>query len=198
MKKKILFGFGIALSFTTLIISCNSNETKKDASVNTTTMSNADLIKRGGYLVSIAGCDDCHTPKKFGPMGPEPDMDRRLSGYRSNVPFGPVDTNVIKQGWVLANGELTGWAGPWGASFAANLTSDATGIGGWTEEQFKKAITEGKWKGMDGTRSLLPPMPWQNFKNFTDEDVKAIFTFLKSIKPVENIEPPVKTFAELK
>ncbi len=73
-----------------------------------------------------------------------------------------------------------------------------TGIGGWTEEQFKKALTEGKWKGMDGNRTLLPPMPWQNFANFTNEDVKAIFLFLKSTKPIENVEPPVKTFAELK
>lgn len=131
-------------------------------------------------------------------MGPEPDMDIRLSGYRSEVPFPSVDTNVIKNGWALANGELTGWAGPWGASFAANLTSDETGIGNWTEAQFKKAFTEGKWKGMDGNRSLMPPMPWQNFSHFTDEDVKAIFAFLKSTRPVKNIEPPIKSFSDLK
>ncbi|MEO6404957.1 MAG: c-type cytochrome [Ferruginibacter sp.] len=200
MKKKILLSFGTALTVATILISCDSKKTGKDASASTsaTTVTNDSLIKRGGYLVSISGCDDCHTPKKFGPMGPEPDMERRLSGYRSDVTFGSVDTNVIKKGWALVNGELTGWAGPWGASFSANLTSDATGIGNWTEEQFEKAIRKGKWKGMDGNRTLLPPMPWQNFKNFTDEDVKAIFSFLKTTKPVENVEPPVKTFAELK
>jgi hypothetical protein len=137
------------------------------------------MIKRGEYLVTISGCDDCHTPKKVGPMGPEPDMDKRLSGYRQEVPFPKVDTNIIKQGWALVNPELTGWAGPWGASFAANLTSDETGIGNWSFEQFKKALTEGKWKGMH------------------PEDVEAIFTFLKSTKPIKNIEPPIKPFSAL-
>jgi len=176
------------------VFSCNNVKLKTE----TGTVSKDSLIKRGAYLVSISGCDDCHTPKKFGPNGPEPDMDRRLSGYRSEVPFPSVDTNVIKNGWALANSELTGWAGPWGASFAANLTSDETGIGNWTEEQFKKALTQGKWKGMDGNRPLMPPMPWQNFSHLHDEDVKAIFAFLKSTKPVKNIEPSIKPFSDLK
>ncbi len=127
MKKQILSCFVVASILATIFISCDNSKPGKEAPI---AVSNDSLIKRGGYLVSIAGCDDCHTPKKFGPQGPEMDMDRRLSGYRSNVPFGSVDTNVIKKGWALVNGELTGWAGPWGASFAANLTSDATGIGG--------------------------------------------------------------------
>jgi len=195
MKKKILFASSLFAAVAIVMLSCNNNETKTTA---VETISKDSLIKRGGYLVTIAGCDDCHTPKKMGPMGPEPDMDKRLSGYRSEVPFPSVDTNIIKSGWALANGELTGWAGPWGASFAANLTSDETGIGNWSEEQFKKALTQGKWKGMDGNRSLMPPMPWQNFSHFTDEDVKAIFTFLKSTKPVKNVEPPIKSFTDLK
>ncbi|MFT3911900.1 MAG: hypothetical protein QM737_20920 [Ferruginibacter sp.] len=124
-------------------------------------------------------------------------MDRRLSGYRMDMPFPSVDTNVIKQGWALANPDLTGWAGRWGASFTANITSDETGIGNWSEEQFKKAITEGKWKGMDGNRSLMPPMPWQNYKHLTDEDVKAIYTYLKTTKPVKNVEPSIKPFTDL-
>lgn len=94
--------------------------------------------------------------------------------------------------------DLNGWAGPWGATFAANLSSDETGIGNWTEEQFKKALTQGKWKGMDGNRSLLPPMPWQDFAHMTDEDVKSIFVFLKSTKPIKNVEPPIRAFADLK
>jgi len=195
MKKKILFLSALTAIIATVIVSCDNTKTKTAAEQ---TISNDSLIKRGAYLVTISGCDDCHTPKKFGPNGPELDMDRRLSGYRSEVPFPYVDTNVIKNGWALANGELTGWAGPWGASFAANLTSDETGIGNWTEEQFKKAITQGKWKGMDGNRSLMPPMPWQNFSHLHDEDVKAIFAFLKSTKPIKNIEPPIKAFTDLK
>ena len=196
MRKKIYVLIGLVSIMAPCIVSCNNSDTKKEAIQGA--ISNDSLIKRGAYLVAISGCDDCHTPKKMGAMGPEPDMELRLSGYRSDVPLPPVDTNVIKKGWALGNAELTGWAGPWGASFAANITSDETGIGSWTEEQFKKALTQGKWKGMDSNRTLLPPMPWQGFSNLTDEDVKAIFAFLKSTKPVKNIEPPIKSFADLK
>ena len=196
MRKTIYVLIGLVSIMATCIVSCNNSDTKKEATQGV--ISNDSLIKRGAYLVAISGCDDCHTPKKMGAMGPEPDMELRLSGYRSDVPLPPVDTNVIKKGWALGNAELTGWAGPWGASFAANITSDETGIGSWTEEQFKKALTQGKWKGMDSNRTLLPPMPWQGFSNLTDEDVKAIFAFLKSTKPVKNIEPPIKSFADLK
>ena len=196
MRKTIYVLIGVVSIMATCIVSCNNSDTKKEATQGV--ISNDSLIKRGAYLVAITGCDDCHTPKKMGAMGPEPDMELRLSGYRSDVPLPPVDTNVIKKGWALGNAELTGWAGPWGASFAANITSDETGIGSWTEEQFKKALTQGKWKGMDSNRTLLPPMPWQGFSNLTDEDVKAIFAFLKSTKPVKNIEPPIRSFADLK
>ncbi len=195
MKKKIFQFTAIATVVIMAAISCDQNTENKTGNLS---VSNDSLISRGAYLVTISGCDDCHTPKKMGPMGPELDMDKRLSGYRMEVPLPPVDTNVIKNGWALANGELTGWAGPWGASFAANISSDETGIGNWSEEQFKKALTQGKWKGMEGNRTLLPPMPWQNFSHMKDEDVKAIFAFLKSTKPVKNVEPAIRSFADLK
>ena len=131
-------------------------------------------------------------------MGPELDMDLRLSGYPSKRPIGPVDTNSIKRGWILFGPDLTNAVGPWGMSFAANLTSDETGIGNWTEAQFIKALREGKYKGLDNTRPLLPPMPWQNFGQYNDEDLKAIFAFLKSTKAVENRVPAPKQMAELK
>jgi hypothetical protein len=86
--------------------------------------------------------------------------------------------------------DLTAWVGPWGISYAANLTPDETGIGNWSEQQFIKAIREGKLKGMDGTRPLLPPMPWQEFGQMKDEELKAIFAYLKTIKPVNNVVPP--------
>ncbi len=89
----------------------------------------------------------------------------------------------------MLTGDLTSAVGPWGVSFAANLTSDPTGIGSWTEENFKRALKEGKYKGMPGGRTLLPPMPWQNFANISDEDVSAIFAYLKSTKPVKNVVP---------
>jgi hypothetical protein len=193
MKKQILF-IGAAIAVISIALyACNANSKKE----NKTSLAKEEIVKRGEYLVSISGCDDCHTPKKMGPMGPELDMERRLSGYRQELPFPKVDTSIIKQGWALVNPELTGWAGPWGASFAANITSDETGIGNWSYEQFKKAITQGKWKGLDNSRTLLPPMPWQALSNMHEEDVQAIFAFLKSTKPVKNIEPPIKSFSAL-
>jgi mono/diheme cytochrome c family protein len=151
-------------------------------------ISNDSLIRRGAYLVNVMGCHDCHTPKKMTPQGPAPDMDRMLSGHPAEVPVFSYDTSTTKN-WVLFNMTGTATVGPWGTTFSANLTSDETGIGAWTEEQFKKALKEGKLKGLEGTRPLLPPMPWQNYKDIKDEDVKAIFAFLKSTKPVKNQVP---------
>jgi hypothetical protein len=79
-----------------------------------------------------------------------------------------------------------------GVSFSANITSDDTGIGSWTLEQFKKAFTKGRYKGLDNTRPLLPPMPWENYRNMADDDVESIFLYLKSTKPVKNIVPVAK------
>jgi len=147
------------------------------------------LIKRGEYLVNTIGCDDCHSPKKMGPRGPEVHMALRVSGYPATRPLQPADEEGLKSGWLLFGPDLTASIGPWGASFAANITSDATGIGNWSEAQFVKAIREGKSKGLDGTRPLLPPMPWQNFRKMSDEDLKSIYTYLKTTTPVKNIVP---------
>jgi hypothetical protein len=162
------------------------------------TLSRAELIKRGEYLVSTIGCDDCHSPKTMGPMGPEIIPELRLSGYPSGRPLQKPDSHVVKQGWILFGQDLTSAVGPWGVSFAANITSDPTGIGNWKEEQFIKALREGKWKGLDNSRPLLPPMPWFVYKNMTDDDLKSIFAFLKSTRPVENLVPVPKQLADLK
>jgi hypothetical protein len=135
------------------------------------------------------GCNDCHSPKKVGPKGPEIIEELLLSGYPSDRPVVTFDSKLIKEGFAMFYPDLTAAAGPWGISFAANLTPDETGIGNWSEEQFKKALTEGKLKGLDGSRTLLPPMPWVNYISLTDEEIHAVFTYLKSIKPVKNIVP---------
>jgi hypothetical protein len=83
----------------------------------------------------------------------------------------------------------TAAVGPWGTSFAANLTPDQTGIGTWTEEQFIRAMKQGKWKGLENSRNLLPPMPWQGYSQLPEDDLKAIFAYLKSIKPIYNSVP---------
>ena len=82
----------------------------------------------------------------------------------------------------------TAFAGPWGISYTANLTPDQnTGLGIWTEEMFLKAIRTGRHMGV--SREILPPMPWPAFRNATDEDLKSIYAYLRSIKPVANHVP---------
>lgn len=153
--------------------------------------SEADIVKRGEYLSNILGCDDCHTPKTMTPQGPVPDMARRFMGHPADEPFSAADKKELIQSQFVAvfSPGMTAAAGPWGVSYAANITPDDTGIGTWTEAQFIKAIREGKSKGMEGTRPILPPMPWPSYKNMTDEDLKALFAYLKTIKPINNVVP---------
>jgi cytochrome c553 len=161
-------------------------------------LTQAELVKRGEYLVSAVGCDDCHSPKITGPNGFEIIEDLRFSGYPSEKAILKVDTNTIKTGWMLLGTDLTSAVGPWGMSFAANITSDETGIGNWKEEQFFKVFREGKYKGLDNSRPLLPPMPWFVYKNFSDDDIRSIFAYLKSTKPVKNVVPAAIPWKDLK
>jgi hypothetical protein len=146
-------------------------------------------IIRGKYLVGIMGCNDCHSPKRMGENGPELIPELLLSGYPSDRPVISFDSPLIKEGFGMFYPDLTAAAGPWGISFAGNLTPDATGMGNWTEEQFKIALTKGKFKGLENARMLLPPMPWFNYSEMKDEDISAVFKYLQSINPVENVVP---------
>lgn len=169
--------------------SCTNSKKPQTNERKPAALSAEELVVRGEYLVTIMGCNDCHSPKRLGANGPELIPELLLSGFPSDRPILDLNTEMTRQGFATFYPDLTGSAGPWGMSFAANLTPDATGIGTWTEEQFKKAMKEGKFKGLDGTRQLLPPMPVENFRDLKDEDVKAIFAYLKSIKPVKNVVP---------
>jgi len=82
----------------------------------------------------------------------------------------------------------TAFAGPWGITYAMNLTPDVnTGIGIWTEDIFVRAIKEGRHWGQ--SRPIMPPMPWEFFRNLTDEDLRSIYAYLRTIKPVVNRVP---------
>ena len=152
-------------------------------------LDSVSLVKRGEYLVATSGCDDCHSPKRMGPRGPELIPELRLSGHPSSQPLPPIDTTEISKGWVLFGPGNTACVGPWGTSYSGNLTSDESGIGNWTEEQFFTCIRKGKYKGMEGSRPLLPPMPWPIMAQMTDEDLRSIFYYLKTTKPVKNVVP---------
>lgn len=147
-------------------------------------------VERGKYLVMVGACNDCHTPKIMTPQGPVPDTTRLLAGYTAGSTLPEIPPGVFGPGkWgALANMDFTAWAGPWGVSFAYNLTPDMqTGIGGWPEEMFIKTLRSGKFMGM--SRDILPPMPWQTIGQMTDDDLKAMFAYLKSIKPIHNAIP---------
>jgi mono/diheme cytochrome c family protein len=133
----------IAALATVLIAACSKQQPAAD---------------RGKYLVTIAGCNDCHTPGYF--FG-KPDMARFLGG--SDVGF-----------------EIPGL----GAFAGRNITPDKeTGIGSWTTDQIVTALQTGKRP--DG-RILAPIMPWHAFANFTKDDATAIAVYLQSLPPVKN------------
>jgi len=147
-----------------------------------------ELLARGKYLVTVAGCNDCHTPWKMGPNGPEPDMTRMLSGHPPDLALPPAPTLPEGPWAVTAAATNTAWSGPWGVSYTANLTPDAeTGLGKWTQRNFTDTIRTGRHMGRG--REILPPLPIPMYKHFTDTDLEAIFTYLGSIPAVRNRVP---------
>jgi len=158
-----------------------------------TTGANQTRLKRGEYLVNFGGCHDCHATKMMTPNGPMPDKSRLLAGHPADAQLPPLPAGVVgaapNQWAAITNGDLTAWVGPWGTSFAANLTPDAaTGLGGWTVDQFIKTMRTGKHLGVG--RPILPPMPWFDIAVLTDSDLKAMFAYLKTMKPIQNPVPP--------
>jgi len=142
-------------------------------------------------MVDVLGCADCHTPKKMGPNGPELDRSKYLMGYDSSQELPPVPENVPLGPWVLFKGDLTAAVGPWGTSFAANLTPHETGIGNWSLDQFKRAIREAKFKGLENSRPIMPPMP-RHYAYLTDQDIEAVYSYLQSLEPIDNVVPPYR------
>lgn len=134
-------------------------------------------VERGRYLVGITGCHDCHSPKI---EGMTPDMSRALSGRPATTkPPSKAD------GEVHASLDLTAWTGPWGQTIASNLTPDpTTGIGKrYNEASFLATMRTGKKP--NGT-AVMPPMPSEVYQNMTDDDLKAIWAYLQTVKPINN------------
>jgi cytochrome c553 len=142
-------------------------------------------VERGRVLVQVGGCHDCHSPKKEGQIIKE----LMLSGHPSSVKI--AAPNKVSGPWAIATTDmLTAWSGPWGISFAANITPDPdTGLksSAWSEAAFLKAMKTGKHIGTG--RDILLPMPWFMYKDLADEDLKAIWAYLQSIPPVKNEVP---------
>ena len=171
-----------------LFTNCN-NEKTTAAAADSSYGGYESQVKWGEHLITVGGCGDCHTPKKMGPMGSEDDSTQMLSGHPAQMPLPDFDRSALESKGMFASQTLTFWMGPWGVSYAANLTPDSTGILAWTEEQFITALRDGFSKGIKGNRMLLPPMPVQATKHFKDEELKAMFAYLKTIKSIKNIVP---------
>lgn len=147
-------------------------------------------LKWGEHLVTIGGCNDCHTPKKMTAMGPVLDSSLLLSGHPEKMPIPDVDRKVSESKGLITTNDLTSWVGPWGVSYTANITSDSTtGIGAWTLENFMTALRQGKKSGSPAGRTLLPPMPWEMIQHMTDDEISAVFTYLQYTKPIHNVVP---------
>jgi cytochrome c553 len=190
MQVKLL-GLFVALL---VLAACQTKKEEVKKIEKEVVIKNETPLERGEYLISVLGCDDCHTPKKMGPKGPEPDLERRLMGHPSNDPF-VVDASMSKmvaeKMVAIFSPGMTSAVGPWGTTYSANLTPDDTGLGTWSEAQFIKALREGKSKGLDGSRPILPPMPIAVYKNLSDDDLKAMFAYLKTVKAVKNVVPNI-------
>jgi mono/diheme cytochrome c family protein len=144
-------------------------------------------VARGKYLVDIGGCNDCHTPMRMGPNGPESDVSQYLSGHPAAVVMPPPPK--AEGPWVWQGSATnTAFAGPWGLSYAINLTPDEeTGIGLWPEQVFVNAMKTGRHMGVG--RPIMPPMPWPAYAKMTGDDLKAVYAYLKSLPPRKNQVP---------
>lgn len=117
-------------------------------------------IARGKYLATIMGCGDCHTP---GTLFGGPNMQHMFAGSE------------------------VGWKGPWGVSFARNLTPDLdTGLGYWSEAELIKFFKTGNKP--DG-KQALPPMPWLTTAQLKDADLHALVAYLQSLPKISHIVP---------
>lgn len=159
---------------------------RQNAPVSYQTSPAEALVARGKYLVQLGGCADCHTRKEMTDKGPVDDLKMKLAGHPEGLLLPPPSGNSGP--WFAATAGMTAWTGPWGISYASNLTPDPeTGLGDWSEAEFIAALRTGRHRG--NGRPILPPMPWQPLGEATEADLKAIFAYLRSLPAVKNLVP---------
>ena len=120
-----------------------------------------DPVRRGRYVVSSIGCSFCHTPIR-------------------------ADGSLVDR-MLFAGGQK--WtAAPFGDFVSYNLTSDKeTGLGGWSDDQIKAALTRGIRP--DGSRMIPFPMPWPSYASLSASDLNAVVAYLRTIPPISNRIP---------
>jgi len=178
----VVYSLAVVLAASFLMFGCSG----KTATAEKT----EDPIAQGEYLVGLGGCNDCHSPKIFTAEGPIPDTTRLLAGHTPDDTVGAYPADIIgpnKWGGAMSN-MMTAWAGPWGISYAANLTpAKIYGMWAYNDTLFIAAMRTGEHMGSG--RPILPPMPWQYIGQLTDDDLRAIFAYLQSLPPIDNMVP---------
>lgn len=176
-KKRWILGAIIISTLTLTILTFNRAQ------------SQGDMVKRGKYLVDAVGaCGHCHTPRERA----EPNMKMYLAGHPANAPYPNYDISLRqrKDIFMVSAETLAAFSFPFGTTFAANLTPhNETGLGEWTEKMFIDAMRTGFHQGDKNNRRILPPMPKDAYANMSDADLKAMWAYLKTIKPVRNEVP---------
>lgn len=116
-------------------------------------------ISAGRYLVKITGCNDCHT-----------------KGWIA------TEAKIPEAAWL--SGDITGWSGPWGTTYAPNL------------RLLIQNLSEDSWVNMAHTLQARPPMPWWTLRAMTDTDLRSIYRFIKSLgsagQPAPSYQPSGK------
>lgn len=193
LAAQVLGVLSLAAALAPALVGCQGGGAGKQADTETSAAASSaaptDPVERGKYLVTITGCNDCHTPLTMGPSGPAPDMSRMLSGHPAGMVMPPPPALKPDDPWNWSGAAtLTAFAGPWGITYATNLTPDQnTGMGIWTEDMFVRAMRTGRHMGQ--SRPIMPPMPWNWYGKMTDEDLKAIYAYLRTVPPIENLVP---------
>jgi mono/diheme cytochrome c family protein len=155
--------------------------------VSASTTAALSKVARGQYVVEGFGCSDCHTPLRKGQNGPEPLPGIFLAGHPAAMKLSAPQRSGGPWLWSGA-ATNTAFAGPWGVSFARSLTPDEmTGIGAWTEDMFVRAMKTGR--PMGSGRPILPPMPWRALAHLTEDDLSAVYAYLRTVPAVQNQIP---------
>jgi hypothetical protein len=166
--------------------------TQKEPPAVAAATTHADLVRRGESLVKMGGCSDCLTPMAFDKkLGmPVPQMERFLSGHPDGAP--DPSANPGKGDQAVIGPTFTSFRLPFGVVYAQNLTPDPeTGLR-MDRAQFIATMRTGKHGGAADGRPVLPPMPWMNLQNASEEDLSAMHSYLGSLRPVKNAVPAPK------
>ncbi len=190
-------GILLILLFLALIMSCGSKvEPEPAPKQDTKSDSQEELyrqynIERGKRLVELGGCSYCHTPKINTTLGYKPDKDRFLSGYPEDkplpeLPYAEIIAGEMEKSFYTT--DATVWVGRWGVSFAANLTPDPeTGIGAMSEEDFIEIFR--KKEHFSQENPLITPMPVNVYSQLTFFELRSIYIYLQTLKPISNEVP---------